>query len=397
MSYTERRSTDHTDGLTPPHSVAAVATPEQEIGRKTLPDFAMSTQRGTLQTSGELLPVAEDECQAIARERGSIVVGMLPFDPDEKSLLCVPERFTWSSRYPAIQATSEAARPTSVIGYDSQLYRDAVTSAVTRIHEGSLEKVVLSRALELVYEAHALKPGAVYRNLLAQNPSAYVFTVRDPSTGEYVMGASPELVVGVHDGKCSTHPLAGSASRQIASGPTEDAQAGEALLKSAKDRAEHATVVQDITARLEPLCESLNVPPVPTLVATPQLWHLGTPMSGKLKQGITALDAARAIHPTPAICGMPRSAALEIIRELEPYERGYYGGLVGWMDADGNGEWALNLRSGRVGARRATLCAGAGIVDGSTAGGEHHETAIKLSTFLAALGLRLEDVDDLAR
>jgi len=109
------------------------------------------------------------------------------------------------------------------------------------------------------------------------------------------------------------------------------------------------------------------------------------------------LDAARAVHPTPAICGMPRNEALDLIREVEPYERGFYGGLVGWMDQHGNGEWALNLRSGRVGEGRATLCAGAGIVSGSTPQNEHHETAVKLSTFLAALGLDLDDVAAVSR
>lgn len=371
------------------------ATSERPVER--LPEFTMRSPRGTLETGGALLPVDADNCLAVARERESIVVGLLPFDPDEAPRLAVPETYRWISRTDDHADVAPVARPTGSLGVDSQIYRDAVASAVRRIHDGQLEKVVLSRALELHYDDAPLDPAAVYANLMALNPTAYVFSVREESTGEYLMGASPELVVGVDQQQFSTRPLAGSASRATSTGPTEDAQAGEALMKSAKDRAEHATVVDDIAQRLGPISRELTVPPAPSLVGTPQLWHLGTHITGILGEGLSALDAARAIHPTPAICGTPRNAALHLIRELEPYDRGFYGGLVGWTDPDGNGEWALNLRSGRVGPRTATLCAGAGIVNGSTPGGEHHETAVKLSTFLAALGLTLNDLAELGQ
>lgn len=395
MRHTQPRRADSGGDPIGPSSSSAVL--DSTTASAPLPEFSMRTGRGMLRTRGRMIPVSEDRARLVAREQNSIVVGMLPFDPGESPLLCVPEGFEWVDPEPRDETASPVAAPTSAIGLDSPKYRKAVASAVARIHQGTLEKVVLSRALELVYDDAELDPTAVYRNLLALYPSAYVFSVRDPDTGDYLMGASPELVLGVHEGQCTTHPLAGSSPRQLSDGPTEDAQAGERLLGSAKDRAEHATVVDDIAERLGSLCDSLTIPPAPTLLGTPQLWHLGTPMSGNLKPGLTALDAARAVHPTPAICGMPRAVALDMIRELEPYDRGYYGGLVGWMDPDGNGEWALNLRSGRVSSRRATLCAGAGIVDGSTASGEHDETAVKLSTFLAALGLELGDVEGLAR
>ena len=129
------------------------------------------------------------------------------------------------------------------------------------------------------------------------------------------------------------------------------------------------------------------MPQVPSLLKTPQLWHLATPIDGVLKEGLTCLDGARAIHPTPAICGAPTEKALEMIRELESFERRYFGGLVGYMDAEGNGEWALVLRCAQVSPDEAVLYAGAGIVAESDPELEHTETGTKLGSFGRALGV----------
>ena len=139
--------------------------------------------------------------------------------------------------------------------------------------------------------------------------------------------------------------------------------------------------------RLAPIAEELNVPQVPSLLQTPQLWHLATPIDGVLKEGLTCLDGARAIHPTPAICGAPTEKALQLIRELESFERRYFGGLVGYMDAEGNGEWALVLRCAQVSPDEAVLYAGAGIVAESDPELEHTETGTKLGSFGRALGV----------
>jgi isochorismate synthase len=362
-----------------------------------LPDFVLSTPRGSVIARGSSTPVGERECLEVARQRGTGVVGMLPFDPAEPALLSVPDSWerTGGPVAPPETVTRPAPRPRSIRGADSPRYREAVSRALAAIHEGKLEKIVLSRLLELEYDAESPLPvEALYRTLLSQHPGAHVFSVRGED-GSHCMGASPELVVGVRDGVVRTHPLAGSAPRPAGADATEDTQAGERLMRSAKDRAEHAAVVTDIAARLEPLCVQLSVPAAPSLLATPQLWHLGTPVTGRLRPGITALDAARAIHPTPAICGVPRAEALRSIAELEPHRRGVFGGLVGWTDPRGDGEWVLNLRSARVSARTATLFAGAGVVAGSTARGEHAETGVKLSTFLAVLGLAPADLPGL--
>lgn len=340
-----------------------------------------------LAVDGELFRVSEDEALDLARKYGTGVVGLIPFDPLEKPFLAVPQR--WENRpIPTVQTVEDMPEPARVSGRDNPDYRSAVASALARLNDGELEKVVLGRLLGVDYRQEAeLDPQAVFYRLLAQQPQAFVFSAKLENQDGFLMGASPELVFSSHRGQFVTHPLAGTVSRSAQAGTTDDAQLGESLMRSAKNRAEHATVVEDIRDRLADLTEELTVPAVPSLVATPQLWHLGTRITGKLKPGMSSLDGARAIHPTPAICGFPTSSALDLIRELENFERGYFGGLVGWMDADGNGEWALVLRCAEVSSRRATLFAGAGIVKGSTPANEHAETANKLGSFARALNI----------
>ncbi len=297
----------------------------------------------------------------------------------------VPER--WEKTPTPQRPVHKLPQPSLLEGIDNPGYRQAVATAVQKLNDGELDKVVLARLLHAKYEGQTLDPETVYTNLLAQQPRAFVFSAKLPGSDRYLMGASPELVFHSEEGAFTTHPLAGTVSRTALAGSTDDAQLGEALLRSAKDRAEHATVVDDIRHRLESLTEELHVPAVPSLMATPQLWHLGTKIWGKLRPGMSSLDGARAIHPTPAICGFPTESALDLIQQLENFNRGFFGGLVGWMDAQGNGEWALVLRCAEVSETQATLFAGAGIVKGSTPESEHAETANKLGSFGKALGI----------
>lgn len=359
-----------------------------------LPDFFMQDPEGTTRAEGGSLLTEPEEARARAEERGTGVVGLLPFDPSAPSLLRVPLQWRRERRTPLpARPPQPLPRPVRARGWDSPEYRRGVAQVLAAIHDAVVDKAVLARLLTLDYaQEHPLDAEAVLANLLEQHPGAYVFAVRQEVPGHYVMGASPELVVSVQDGRLATHPLAGSAARGPGGESTADMQAGEALLHSAKDRAEHAMVIEDLAARLEPLCQDLEVPAAPSLLATPQLWHLGTRITGVLREGITSLDVARAVHPTPAICGVPRDAARELISRAEPEPRGTFGGLVGWNDVHGNGRWALNLRSASVSPQRARLFAGAGLVEGSTPEGEHRETATKLCTFLAALGLGPEEV-----
>ncbi|MDO4252273.1 MAG: isochorismate synthase [Rothia sp. (in: high G+C Gram-positive bacteria)] len=348
-------------------------------------DFQFSTPEHTVRTRGQLTTVSEEAALATAQELGSGVIGLIPFEPDRPAFLAVPEQLEIG---PAEEGQVRSLpAPSSISGQDNPVYRKAVGAALAKIHAGQLEKVVLARLLELHYEQGSPPVQAIFANLRAQQPKAFVFSVKYPGEDTYLMGASPELVFGVQEGKFTTFPLAGSAARKAAGASTEDAQIAEALLRSAKDRAEHATVVADIKARLQGISQNLEVPAVPQLLATAQLWHLATKITGRLAPGVSALDGARALHPTPAICGSPRQQALDCIRELEDFDRGYFGGLVGWMDTAGNGQWALVLRCAQVGQHKIRLFAGAGIVADSNPASEHAETASKLSSFGRALSL----------
>ena len=180
-------------------------------------------------------------------------------------------------------------------------------------------------------------------------------------------------------------PLAGSARRQ----PDDmlDREAGNRLLASEKDRHEHELVTQSMKKTLAPRSLQLTLPSTPQLITTPTLWHLATPIEGQAKAEENALTLACLLHPTPALSGFPHEAAKQLIAELEPFERDLFGGIVGWCDAEGNGEWVVTIRCARVKANSVRLFAGAGIVPASSPESEWRETGVKLSTMLKVFGL----------
>lgn len=260
-------------------------------------------------------------------------------------------------------------------------YEDAVREAVDRIHRGTLRKVVLARTIEVTAERE-LDARLLAHRLRAVDPDAFSFAV--PTDDGVLVGASPELLVSRRGLEVRSNPLAGSAPRS--GDPEEDRANADALVSSVKDREEHAIVVEAIAETLGPLCEELAWDPEPILRETPNVWHLSTRFRGVLEEPApTALDLVAALHPTPAVGGDPREAALEAIFELEPFDRGRYAGAVGWVDADGDGEWAIALRCAELRGDRAILYAGAGIVGGSDPARELDETERKFRAFLDAL------------
>lgn len=353
--------------------------------------FMLAEGTTVVRAEGALTPVDEADALSLAQRRGSSVVGLIPFDPDAPAQLAVPDRWVREDIPLPADDTMEQPAPSRVDGEDNEGYRSSVARAVELMNRGKLDKAVLARLLRVRYEQELNLP-RLFDTLRAQQQRATVFSAQLPN-GNYLMGASPELVFQTEGSSFRTVPLAGSAARTAAPGSTDDAQIGEALMRSAKDRAEHATVVNDIRQRLEALTVQMDVPAVPSLISTPQLWHLSTPVTGQLLPGVSSLQAARAIHPTPAICGTPTQVARELIEKLEPFDRGFFGGLVGYMDARGQGSWYLVLRCAEVAPQEATLFAGAGIVKDSTPAGEHAETATKLGTFARALGLNLGSLE----
>ena len=144
-------------------------------------------------------------------------------------------------------------------------------------------------------------------------------------------------------------------------------------------------MVRHIVDALDGLTEGSLAPDAPDLFATDSMWHLGTRISGDLRPGVSALEAALAIHPTPAVCGTPTATAESLIQRIEPRPRGFYSGLVGWCDASGDGRWSLVLRGARLAPGSVRLHAGAGVVAGSDPSLEHAETAAKFATVLRAL------------
>jgi isochorismate synthase len=260
-------------------------------------------------------------------------------------------------------------------------YGEAVRRAVERIRGGELRKVVLARTIE-VNAGRTLDPRRLAHRLRAVDPDAYTFAV--PTAVGILVGASPELLVSRSGRRVSSNPLAGSAPRS--GDPDEDRANADALIASSKDREEHAIVVEAVAAILSPFCDQLRWDPEPVLRETPNVWHLSTVFTGLLREPPpTALELVAALHPTPAVAGTPTEVALATIAELEPFDRGSYAGPVGWIDADGNGEFAIALRCAELRDDRAVLYAGAGIVADSDPAAEIDETDRKFRAFLDAL------------
>ena len=177
--------------------------------------------------------------------------------------------------------------------------------------------------------------------------------------------------------------LAGSAPR--GGTPEADERLGEELLASPKNREEHQVVVEAVRAALAPLTVHLEVAPEPRLLKLPTIQHLFTPVRGRLAPGATLLDVVARMHPTPAVGGSPKEAALALIRRLEGWDRGWYAGPIGWLDGAGNGAFAVALRSGLLRGGQAALFAGCGIMGASQPEEEYREWQVKLRPMLAAL------------
>lgn len=259
-----------------------------------------------------------------------------------------------------------------------EAYESAVAEAVRRIDAGELEKVVLAR--QLVGELHEDAGLRATINRLAEDyPDTWVFAV------DGLIGASPETLVRVDHGTVSARVLAGTASR--GAGEASDRERALALAASEKDRAEHALAVESAVKRLAPHTARLDTSPEPFTLQLPNLWHLATDLKGTLGDGSSSLDLVRAVHPTAAVAGTPRRIALRAIAELEGFDRGRYAGPVGWIDGDGDGEWAIALRCAQVDADgTVTAYAGCGIVHDSVPADELAETVMKFRPIVEAFG-----------
>ncbi|MFC3570579.1 isochorismate synthase [Paracoccus simplex] len=273
-------------------------------------------------------------------------------------------------------------------------YARAVARALAVMYEetgrqDALEKIVLARSL--LVESTAPIPVEALMSRLHADRTVTAFRVALPSgpahpQGRMLCGATPELLVEKTGRRIVSHPLAGSA-RRLAD-PVADRAAAEALSNSGKDHREHALVVESILDTLAPWCRALSCPEGTCITSTRSMWHLGTRIEGRLRDADTpSVVLASALHPTPAVCGVPMARAARLIGELEPVARDFYAGAVGWCDARGDGAWYVAIRCAEISGRQARLYAGAGIVPGSDPMAEAAETGAKFGAFLAALGL----------
>jgi menaquinone-specific isochorismate synthase len=257
-------------------------------------------------------------------------------------------------------------------------YRSAVAEAVDRMRAGALAKAALAHDLLATSDA-PLDPRFLLGGLAERYPTCWSFAV------DGLVGATPELLLRRTGDAIQSRVLAGTAWPEQAS--EADADLAGRLLASEKDLWEHAIAVESLATALRPRCRSLDVPDAPQVVALHNVSHLATDVSGRLDPAKPAsvLQLAEAVHPTAAVGGTPRDAALALIAELEGMDRGRYAGPVGWVDARGDGELGIALRCAQLDGRVARLFAGCGVVADSDPDTEVREAAAKLVAVRDAL------------
>lgn len=276
-----------------------------------------------------------------------------------------------------------ARRPVDVTFADgaqsSAQWAGAVAEAVDLITAGRIDKVVLARDLQ-VTTAEAIDARWVLQRLAEDYENTWVFAV------DGLVGASPEMLVRVEKGLVTSRVLAGTIRR---TGDDEhDLALAGSLARSSKDLEEHEYAVRSVADALRPHCSSMNVPEAPFVLHLPNVMHLATDVTGVLSDSTTSLALAESLHPSAAVCGTPTAAADEVITSLEQMDRARYAGPVGWIDATGDGEWAIALRCGSIDPAepsRMRLFAGCGIVAGSDPDAEVAESDAKLVPMRDAL------------
>jgi menaquinone-specific isochorismate synthase len=346
---------------------------------------------------------------------GAVAIGALPFNPHHAGHLTVPAILVGCSedgdrwittiaerdalpdqesldaflargssapvgfrRDAAFRSATEAPSSFSVrAAMPPQQWCAAVAEATDRIRAGALDKVVLARSIEVLADA-GFRPGPILSHLRRTFPSSLLFSV------EGFLGATPEMLVERQGDVVRAHPMAGTAPR---SGDADtDARLASALLASSNTLAEHRHTIDMVHDTLLPWCSYLDEEAEPSIVAMANVQHLATRLEGQLSApAASVLELVAALHPTPAVGGMPRDAALHLIEELEDLDRGRYAGPVGWVDTAGNGTWAVGIRSAQLSGHTARLFAGVGVVADSDPETELAETRAKLQTMLGAV------------
>ncbi|TDL34165.1 isochorismate synthase [Jeotgalibacillus sp. S-D1] len=260
-------------------------------------------------------------------------------------------------------------------------WKKTLTSVVKRLNKGEMEKVVLARKIKVDFDGKK-RSDTVLERLRDDQTNSFIFSLE--VLDSCFIGATPERLVNQSNRSILSTCLAGSIER----GETieEDERLSRLLLNDEKNLHEHDLVVKMISQNLRALCSEIEVPNGPALMKIRDIQHLFTPVKGTANNGMTILDFVDRLHPTPALGGTPTHLAMDVIQEEERMNRGFYAAPVGWMDAEGNGEFAVAIRSGLLHDQHAFLYAGCGVVKDSNADSEYQETLIKFRPMLRAVG-----------
>lgn len=333
---------------------------------------------------------------------GPLAVGSFAFDPEQsrsRSVLVIPHTIigrragqTWLTRISEGRASLELPEPPEPAvppqglrlvpdGLPEEQWQRLVADVVDLIREGSVSKVVLARSLK-ARASDALDARHVLARLVERYPMVWNYFI------DGLVGATPELLVRRQHQLVTSRVLAGTVS--LDPGHTDPVARIAQLTSSGKDISEHEFAVASVAEALEPYCAAMNVPEAPSVLTLPNVMHLATDITGVSDPEVSSLALAAALHPSAAVCGTPTHQAGRIIAEWESLDRGRYAGPVGWVDADGDGEWAIALRGGWINPAQPDeirLYAGAGIVADSDPASELAETTAKFRPMLEALGL----------
>lgn len=337
-------------------------------GLLVLPELLISSSAADSTLTANLLVTPEDDTTALERRADALELRLLRLRADierRQSEHCTDTAGPVMSMRDLLPASE---------------WMSLVSNVTHCIQNGAYEKVVLARGIDVNAETPFDVSDALQR-LRSKYPAASIFALqRDRNC---FLGASPERLARVEDGQIRTMALAGTAPRGASD--ADDQEIAQVLLHSEKNQREHAIVVETVRNGIAPLVSSLDIPEMPTLLRLANVQHLQTTIAGTLIPNRTILDVVAALHPTPAVGGFPRDAALAVIREHEHLDRGWYAGPIGWVGPNGDGEFAVALRSAMVEDNHATLFAGCGIVAESEPEREYEESRLKLQVMLDGL------------
>jgi menaquinone-specific isochorismate synthase len=326
---------------------------------------------------------------------GPVLFTSFSFDRNEESVLVIPKVIvgqkgsqswiTWIGDTPQPvlpESPVQHSQGTFTFGGGSistSAWKERVAEAIKRVGSSKVDKVVLARDL-VATSTQDIQTAPILKKLAAEYPSTWTFAV------DGLVGATPELLLRLSRGMVTSRVLAGTIPKT--GNDEKDLALAASLARSSKDLEEHEYAVRSVADALEPFCSSTNVPESPFVLHLANVMHLATDVTGALiesKQRVDAFSLLQSLHPSAAVCGTPRNIAFDIITEIEGMNRGRYAGPVGWIDASGDGELGIALRSGQISDREIRIFAGCGIVAGSNPEKELEESNAKMIAMRSAL------------